>query len=125
MDDEPIDCAFFARTLESAGYTVVTADNHATAVSAFETIKSEIKLLIADVALPGKNGIELAKTLLARIPELRVLFVSGYVGAHVARLHGSPEGDRWLLEKPFRASVLVQRVQEIPSVPQSPDWIIS
>jgi DNA-binding response OmpR family regulator len=64
---------FFRRTLEMAGYTVVTAENYATAVAAFEAIQSEIRLLITDVALPGKNGVDLARTLLGRMPEAATL----------------------------------------------------
>jgi two-component system cell cycle sensor histidine kinase/response regulator CckA len=73
---------------------------------------ADIELALLDVSLPGKTGIELAHALLRIKPDLKILFISGYVGAEVIRMHGMSLRDRHFLRKPFRADELVSRVHE-------------
>ncbi len=76
-------------------------------------------LLIADVALPERNGCELAKHLLKIEPHLGVLFVSGFVGYEVCKQYGIPVSDLHFLPKPFVARELVARVDEILNSPRN------
>ena len=64
-----------------------------------------------DVALPGKNGYELARTLLDTEPNLKVVFMSGHAGAELSRFYGMPVTDVHFLVKPFQAVDLLQRVK--------------
>jgi DNA-binding response OmpR family regulator len=73
----------------------------------------QVDLLIADVALPERNGCELAKHLLSRQPELGVLFVSGFVGAEVCKQYNIPLSDFHFLSKPFMRKELAARVRKI------------
>src|SRR5690242_16947307 len=78
VDDEETVRRFGARTLEKAGFRVVTAGTGADAIVCHESHGVAIDLLLTDVMMPGMNGRELAELLLARRPSLRVLFMSGY-----------------------------------------------
>jgi len=78
-----------------------------------------VDLLIADVALPERNGCELAKHLLGIEPQLGVLFVSGFVGYEVCKQYGIPVSDLHFLPKPFVARELVARVDEILNSPRN------
>jgi FixJ family two-component response regulator len=75
----------------------------------------EIGLLIADISLPGKTGIEVAMACLSLKPSLRVLFMSGWVGAEWLNYVGIPKGDPYFLPKSFRSSTLVRRVWSPPT----------
>jgi two-component system cell cycle sensor histidine kinase/response regulator CckA len=58
------------------------------------------------------RGRELARSLAAMVPALRVLFVSGFAGDEVERL-GLLEAGRPFLSKPFSPELLVERVREL------------
>jgi CheY-like chemotaxis protein len=63
--------------------------------------------MIADIAMPGMSGIELARAARNRRPDLPVLFVTGFASATVPLEDAPPEQ---ILRKPFRASQLMRRV---------------
>jgi CheY-like chemotaxis protein len=75
--------------------------------------QTSLDLLITDISLPGTNGCELAKLLLKRYRDLRILFVSGYVGSEVCRYYGVPTTDLFFLRKPFSNSELAARVSRV------------
>ncbi len=117
VDDEPSVCAVLVPVLECGGFEVFSASDYDAAVIVFKHHATELDLLIADVSLPGKNGIELAKELLTRKPNLKVLFISGYVGAEVLRFHNIPKEDLHFLTKPFVAGEFIQRVEQVQAAP--------
>jgi CheY-like chemotaxis protein len=66
--------------------------------------------------MPGINGPDLVGRLLATRPEIRVLYMSGYVDKdHVAALGTAP-----LLTKPFLPGTLLQRVRDVLDAPSPP-----
>jgi DNA-binding response OmpR family regulator len=96
----------------AGGFRVVAATDYDEGVKAFEGQGGAVDLAVIDVALPGKNGVELAKTLVAAKPEMCVLFVSGHVGGSVIRFYGIDAGDEHFLQKPFDHTTLLRRVQQ-------------
>jgi PAS domain S-box-containing protein len=110
-EDDPLLARLIERVLGDRGYRILSARNGRDAISAAEQFEGRIDLLITDVVLPEINGPEVARTLVARCPELRVLYVSGY----------APEGtfpadageNVAFLPKPFAPSELVTRVREL------------
>ena len=76
VDDETISSMFFAVTLKGAGHIVNTAPSGEAALTLSETFSPRI--LISDWNLGGGiDGIELARKLREKIPELRVILFSG------------------------------------------------
>ena len=63
--------------------------------------------MIADIVMPGMNGIELAHAARRRRPEMPVLFVTGFGGTALPA-NQPPPGE--LLRKPFRAAELMAKV---------------
>ena len=112
VDDEPADCQSMAETLTRDGYQVLKAGD---AVTAMRTLEHNpgIDLLVSDISLPGTNGCELARQLLIIQPDLKVLFVSGFVGAEVCRYYGVPVTDLYFLRKPFTPKELASRVKSV------------
>jgi CheY-like chemotaxis protein len=121
VDDEQTDLELIAQILQRKGHTVLEAGNYFQALETFRDHSKTIDMLVADVAMPDKNGCELAKDLLDIKPDLAVLFVSGYVGAEVCKRYGIELNGLHLLSKPLLSDALAGRVDEILAAPrQSP-----
>jgi len=123
VDDEPPVIVLVQRLLQRAGYTVFGGFDHYTAMDMFDAHASEIDLLLTDISLPGKTGIEIARECLRKKPSLKVLFMSGYVGAEFLNYVGIPNRDRHFLAKPFRRSTLVDHVRQILASTDQIFWL--
>jgi DNA-binding NtrC family response regulator len=101
-----------SRALTGAGFHVIEA---ADGEEAFRLAQEhEFAVLVTDIIMPKLSGVELAERLKALRPELKVLFISGYVEAHLV---SSAMPDAKLLHKPFGVNALVSRVQEMFATP--------
>ena len=96
-----------AATLRSLGYNVIEAGDGEAALNLLETTP-KIELLLTDVAMPGAmDGMALALAARAQVPELKILFTTGFGDSEVLA--------RWperldLLQKPFNREDLARRV---------------
>lgn len=108
VDDDPDVRAVAATMLRDAGHTVIEAGSGGAALERLDTEASDIDLLIADLAMPGMNGFELARAARQERPDLPILFVTGF--ADMARSEESQH--ETVLQKPFRAEELTAKVAE-------------
>jgi two-component SAPR family response regulator len=69
-------------------------------------------LLLADVIMPGRAGVDLAAQVLAKRPALRILLMSGYSEEALTR-HGMPNREVAFMRKPLTPSMLGTRVREV------------
>src|SRR5262249_48204382 len=76
-DDEQVR-TLTASLLSRYGYRVLPCRNGAEALAIAGGVTDPIHLLLTDVVMPEMSGRILAQQLLERLPELRVLFMSGY-----------------------------------------------
>jgi DNA-binding response OmpR family regulator len=113
VDDEESDRSTTRRVLEEAGYIVLESDSFQDGFGRFEAHRDSIDLVVADIALPDGNGCELALTMRNQNPDLRVLFISGHVGAEVCRYYGLDVSDLHFLRKPFGPEDLCSRVEAV------------
>ena len=108
-DDDEVRAAT-NKMLSGLGYKVVEAPDAATALMLLEA-KPELSLLLTDVVLAqGPSGPELAAKARQLRPDLKVLFMSGYV-RDTAAFHEQLERDAHFLGKPFRKEELAQKVR--------------
>jgi len=98
--------------LTSSGHKVVEAQDGAEAIRIVEAQKEAIQLLVTDVVMPKMSGRELANALKERLPNLKILFISGYTDDAVVR-HGVLEGGVAFLQKPFTLRALATRIREV------------
>jgi CheY-like chemotaxis protein len=110
VDDEELLLKTTRRMLEQRGFRVVTAADGAAAI-ALAMRTPDLRVLLTDLSLPGMDGRELARRLRWTLPELRVLFMSGF-DAETSGLDGR-EGADGFLSKPFTARELEDRVSEL------------
>lgn len=110
VDDDPAVLKVTARVLEHVGYTVVTANGAAEAI----TLASDggIDLLVSDVRMPGVNGFELVQSLVANGIDLPVLFISGDVGATIPSQWAGRIAPRFLA-KPFTCEQILQQLSAL------------
>jgi PAS domain S-box-containing protein len=98
------------RILRRAGYRVLLAPDGVAAARLAEKHAAELDLLLSDVMMPGLTGPQLAADVLARRPDLPVVFMSGYPEDALTRVSGFVM-ERDFLAKPFSSAVLLARVQ--------------
>jgi PAS domain S-box-containing protein len=111
VEDEPAVRALAARILQLRGYRVVVADGGPEALRLCgDDGLSAVDLLITDVVMPHMSGRQLADTLRARWPALKVLYMSGYTEDAIVH-HGVLEPGIDFLGKPFTARELARKVR--------------
>ena len=91
---------FCAQILEDLGYAPVWVVNAEEALERLGTDGAGFRAVFSDVVMPGMGGIELAKALRIRIPNLPVVLASGY--SHVLAREDSHGFE--LLHKPYSAA---------------------
>ncbi|MBE0585393.1 MAG: PAS domain S-box protein [Desulfofustis sp.] len=101
-----------ATILKDSGYTVVTAANGEQALQLARGGGQAIDLLLTDVVMPGINGRQLYEQLLATIPTLRVLYMSGYTDNIIAHKGVITPGLAFI-QKPFSVKALTGKVRQV------------
>jgi PAS domain S-box-containing protein len=99
-------------SLLSQGYRVVPAIDGQDALRIVEEHPDQIDLLLTDVVMPNIDGLDLAKILRAKLPSLKILFMSGYSGEAITQRNLTHE-DMFLLQKPYTPTSLVRKVREV------------
>jgi signal transduction histidine kinase/CheY-like chemotaxis protein len=112
VEDEESVRGLAARVLTGCGYTVHAAADAAEAGQLLEQSGDRIDLLLTDVVLPGLNGRELYEAHAERLPNMKVLYMSGYTANAIAHHGVLDEGIR-LVQKPFGPHDLARRVREV------------
>ncbi|HEX5660397.1 MAG TPA: ATP-binding protein, partial [Polyangiales bacterium] len=107
VEDEPPVRELAALCLRSLGYRVVEASGPREALS--KALLHDFDLLLTDVVMPDGGGRALAEELTARMPGMKVLFMSGYAyEASTRGLTGSA-----FLQKPLTKQKLATQVRRV------------
>ena len=110
VEDESAVRNLVASTLRRDRLTLLLAASAEEALQIADTHHGAIDLLLTDAVMPGKSGIELARTLIGQRPGLRVMIMSGYTGDSIGLSELPQPVD--LLQKPFSPTDLRRRVRE-------------
>ena len=112
VEDEPSVRMLVRDELRKLGYRVVEAKNGVEACLLATQQAASLQLLLTDVVMPGMGGRELAQHLSVIKPDLRTLFISGYMD-DVGIMAGQEEGTSSFLQKPFTPEVLGRAVRNL------------
>ncbi len=111
VEDDPLVRRILAETLQTNGYTVLEASDGAAALEIARQ-RRQIDLLLSDVVMPNANGIEVARTIAAGRPALRVVLMSGYADDALSP-YGLDAQDAVLLHKPFTEERLLSVLRDV------------
>ena len=109
VDDDDALRSILAEGLQELGHTVSQASDGMEALSVLEFETPQVAVL--DFAMPGMNGALLAQQITARLPNLPIIFVSGY--ADTAAIKNTASEDATILNKPFELDHLISALQQI------------
>ena len=112
VEDEPSVRTLVRDELRKLGYRVLEAKSGIEACLMATQQAGSLQLLLTDVVMPGMGGRELAQHLSAIKPDLRTLFMSGYMD-DVGIMAGQEEGTTAFLQKPFTPEVLAHAVRNL------------
>jgi CheY-like chemotaxis protein len=114
VEDEAAVRGLLRRFMLSKGYRVLEACEGGEALKLVEEESGKIDLLLTDLVMPGMGGFELAHRLEAKLPEVKILFMSGYSeGAEAFFSSGLVSDAKNFLQKPFSTDLLAQRLREV------------
>ena len=114
VDDDPMILTFIEEEIGQYGYKSILANSAEEALALAE--KERVDLLLTDIMMPGINGIDLAKQFAALNPEIKILFMSGYVCPSIAH-QGTAGSEYAFVQKPFAPNVLVKKIRKALSGP--------
>jgi signal transduction histidine kinase len=112
VEDDPSVRDLVRDELRKLGYRVLEAKNGVEACLLATQQPGTLDLLLTDVVMPGMGGRELAQHLSVIKPDLKILFMSGYIddiGLHA----GHEEGFSSFLQKPFTPEALARAVRDL------------
>jgi len=110
VDDEPSVRAVLREALSSAGYEVLEAADGKEALEIFA--QSQPALVVTDLVLPEKEGIEVIRTIRKERPEVGIIAISGAFEGKMLRsaeLLGADEA----LTKPFSPERLIEAARRV------------
>jgi CheY-like chemotaxis protein len=98
--------------LEQQGYDVLEAATGEEALKVAALHGSRLHLLMTDLVMPQMSGRELAEQLNSTLPNLKVLYMSGYTDDAIVR-HGLLDQSLSFIQKPFDAATAARKVREV------------
>jgi two-component system, response regulator PdtaR len=111
VDDEELLRMFAAGLLEDHGFEVIEAEDAAAALREFES-HPDVRLLFTDIQMPGTpNGMDLAREVHARWPNVLLVITSGQARPRKAEI---PDDGRFI-GKPYCAVELFNEVDDLMS----------
>ena len=110
VEDDKGVSEFVMSALCENGYTVFKTGSAEEALDVFEKEKGNFQLILSDVVLPNKSGLELIEELLANKPDLRILLNSGYMDQKSKWQSISEKGFPFL-QKPYNLTDLLSAVK--------------
>jgi CheY-like chemotaxis protein len=110
VEDDEVVRALARRALEDAGYKVEVAEDGEQALLLLDSDGGRCDLVVTDIVMPRLGGRALGRRVAERLPDLPVLYTSGYPGEETIG-DDTPEEARRFLPKPFTPEELVRRVR--------------
>ncbi|MDD2337385.1 MAG: response regulator [Geobacteraceae bacterium] len=99
-------------TLSAWGYTVIATKNGEEAVAKFRESAESIDLLLLDIIMPKKRGIDVLDETRSLRPDIKVLFMSGYP-ADFIKDRGLMKSEYAYVSKPVSPNALLRAIREV------------
>ncbi|MDN4632282.1 cell cycle two-component system response regulator CpdR [Sphingomonas sp. PvP056] len=108
-EDDRVMREYLTRALERSGYSVAAVDRGTAAIPLLQDERFD--LLLTDIVMPEMDGIELAQKASEMVPDLRVMFITGFAAVTLKAGKSMPQAR--VLSKPFHLRDLVLEVDRM------------
>ncbi|MBI3004967.1 MAG: response regulator [Ignavibacteriales bacterium] len=112
IEDEEALRVLLKNLLQAKGYTVITASDGLEGIAVFEENKSKIAMVVSDHGLPGLNGADAVKRMIATKRELKCIIASGYIEPN-QKSEIFKSGVKEFIQKPYDPIEVVRKVREV------------
>lgn len=114
VDDDEHMLEMLSIHIESAGYTVLKAENGQAAIHVIESLNEKLDAIISDVEMPQLDGYELCRKVrsMEKLKEIPFIFVSAKTSLE-EKLKGYEVGGDEYITKPLEGEEVVLKVQHI------------
>ncbi|MFC1495506.1 ATP-binding protein, partial [Thermodesulfobacteriota bacterium] len=112
VEDEPSLRKYCEKTLKTLNYNVTVAANGEEALLLVEEENLHTDLILTDVVMPKMSGTVMIDRLKETMPDLKVLYMSGYTGDTIVH-HGVLDKDTPFIQKPFTRNKLGKKIRSI------------
>jgi PAS domain S-box-containing protein len=112
VEDEELVRKMTRKMLETCGYTIIEARDGFEALKILDAGDCQPDLLMTDVVMPQMGGRELAEKVNEKMPDIKILFTSGYTDDAVMR-QGIIETNTNFISKPFTFEDLSRKIRKI------------
>ena len=109
-EDDDVMRTYLVRALERSGYGVVAVDRGTEALKQVED-GTTFDLLLTDIVMPEMDGIELAQKVAVLVPDMRVMFITGFSAVSLRAGQSLPQAK--VLSKPFHLRDLVMEIDRM------------
>jgi len=110
-DDEELIRDLGRQVMEMHGYTVLLAEDGMRAIDLFKTNREAIDLVVLDLTMPQRSGMEVLRAIRTLDPGARIILSSGSPPAE-------PVPGTTFLPKPYRADMLAKAVRSALDAPR-------
>lgn len=111
VEDDPVVRHMVTALLEKYGYRVLAAEDGEAGLELFRSQPEPIHLILSDVIMPRKNGIEMGREIRAAHPDMPMVFMSGYAADYMEQLKNSGEVFSYIA-KPLNVPLLFGTLRE-------------
>ncbi|MDQ5846946.1 MAG: PAS domain S-box protein [Acidobacteriota bacterium] len=112
VDDEESIREITRSTLETFGYTVLTASDGTEALALYADRKNDISVVLTDIVMPFMDGPATIRALKRMNPKVRIIAASGFATGHQVA-DASLEGISIFLNKPYTAEKLLKALAQV------------
>ena len=125
VEDEPALRHLVRKIIQDYGYAVIEAKSGHEALEVWRREKEQIHGLLTDSVMPESiSGRELARTLFAESPDLKIIFTSGYDSNPEEEIPALIEGLNFL-RKPYSPPALAEIVHRCLERASNPSLVVA
>jgi len=110
VDDDDSFRVMLMETLKLSGYSVIGCENGRTALEIME--KGGVGRVITDIKMPEMDGIELARQIRTRWPQIPIILITGYFSAGQEQAEAARLADGFLM-KPFKIESITELLESL------------
>ena len=109
IDDDEFVLNVFEEMLERGGHSIIKAYNGEEGIQCYQ--REQPDLVITDMAMPGRDGLEVIQELKQDFPDVKIIATAGYGGKVFPKAKAM--GVDGVIEKPADIHTLLKMVREL------------